>query len=353
MLSFHYDSVRIQSWAIHLPTSKVTSRELESELGAQYERLGIPFGTLERLTGVQSRYFWNDDVAPSSVATIAAREALANSGLAPERIGAVFNCSITRDYFEPATACIVHNALGLSESALVFDITNACIGFMNGLVLLANLIESRVVDAGIVVSGETNSRPVHVCMEHIRKADGLTRAELLQLLPTLTLGSGAVAYVLCHESIASSPHRFLGAVGRAGTKHHGLCAGNGDFCFNQPSDRDPIMTTNAKDLIGSAAQVGGRTWPDTSSLLGWRNEDIDHVFCHQVGKPLNDAFYRELGVDNSKEFTIYEKFGNQTSAALPIAVGRGVEEMDVQKGEKLLLLGFGSGINSLFVGVEW
>ncbi|MBI1851077.1 MAG: 3-oxoacyl-ACP synthase III [Planctomycetes bacterium] len=353
MLSFHFDSVRIESYAIHLPPSRVTSLQLEDVLAPQYDRLAIARGTLERLTGVQSRYFWGDDVTPSNVATIAAQTALDQIGFDPSNVKALFNCSITRDFFEPATACIVHHSLGLSECALVFDITNACIGFMNGLVLLANLIESRVIPAGIVVSGETNSRPVHMCMEHILKSKELTREGLLKLLPTLTLGSGAVAYVLCHESIASNGHRLVGGVGRAGSQFHDLCSGNGDFCFQQPADNDPIMTTSAKELISSAAQVGGRTWTEASAALGWSNADIDHVFCHQVGKPINDAFYREIGVDNSKEFTIYEEFGNQTSAALPIAVGRGVEALQIHAGEKLLLLGFGSGINSLFAGVEW
>ncbi|MBI1851080.1 MAG: hypothetical protein HYR85_12120 [Planctomycetes bacterium] len=164
-----FESVRVESLAIHMPDRRVTSLEIKRKILPIYERLGIPLGTLERVTGVESRCFWRDGIAPSEAATFAARAALDRVAFDAACIQALFSCSITRDFFEPATACIVHHALGLPESAFVLDVTNGSLGFLDGLVLLSSLIESRVVRAGIVVSGEANWRTVGTCIDDIEQ----------------------------------------------------------------------------------------------------------------------------------------------------------------------------------------
>jgi 3-oxoacyl-[acyl-carrier-protein] synthase-3 len=113
------------------------------------------------------------------------------------------------------------------------------------------------------------------------------------------------------------------------------------------------METESSKLIAAAALLGQRTWGDLSELLGWTKEQVDHVFCHQVGRQVNEAFYNTLGLDHTKEFAIYPKYGNLVSAALPTAFAIGSEEKKVAKGEKIVLTGFGSGLNSLFLGIEW
>lgn len=90
-----------------------------------------------------------------------------------------------------------------------------------------------------------------------------------------------------------------------------------------------------------------------SEVLGWSRDDVNHVFCHQVGRQVNEAFYRELGLDFSKEFSIYQEYGNMISAALPAAFVMGAEKKGIQRGDKVVCTGFGSGLNSLFWGVEW
>jgi 3-oxoacyl-[acyl-carrier-protein] synthase III len=72
-----------------------------------------------------------------------------------------------------------------------------------------------------------------------------------------------------------------------------------------------------------------------------------------VGRQVNEAFYKEIGLDYRKEFTIYKQYGNLVSSALPTAFFKGIKEKPVAVGEKVLLLGFGSGLNSIFTGIEW
>jgi 3-oxoacyl-[acyl-carrier-protein] synthase III len=353
MLSFRFEKVHIEAFDVNLPEREVTSEEMERQLAPLYERLKIPFGTLEKLTGIRSRYFWGGEVAPSQVATVAALKALEHTQIPRDAIQALFSCSITRDYFEPATACLIHNSMGLRRDCLVQDISNACLGFMNGMLMMANLIESGAVKAGIVVSGESIWRPIEYCIRTLLTRTDITRDQLIKYLPTLTLGSGAVAYVMCHKDIATSPHRLVAAVTNSASEHHTLCSGNGDYCILQPDNFEPLMETESSKLIAAAAVLGGETWPELSRVANWSRDGIDHVFCHQVGKQVNQAFYDTLGLDIEKEFTIYPKYGNLASAALPTALVLGSREKTMRTGEKVVLTGFGSGLNAMFMGIEW
>jgi 3-oxoacyl-[acyl-carrier-protein] synthase-3 len=216
MISFRFEHVRLESFGLNFPESLLTSAEIEERIAPVYERLRIPTGTLERVSGVATRGMWSTDVTPSSMATVAARQALERSGFRPDQIGALFNCSVSRDFFEPATACLVHHNLGIPEESLVLDITNACIGFSDGMIMLSHLIEAGTVKAGIICSGENISKVVHTTCSQLLGDTKITREKILQMLPTLTLGCGAVAAVLCHDSIAKSSHKFVGGVATPG-----------------------------------------------------------------------------------------------------------------------------------------
>ncbi len=353
MIRFAFKHVCIDSYAVNLPPNEMTSAEIEDRLAPLYKRLQIPMGTLEKLSGIRSRHLWDVKVLPSEVATVAATKALEKSGIERSQIGALFSCSVTRDNFEPATACIIHHNLELGEQSLAFDISNACIGFSDGLMMLGNLIESGIVKAGIVVSGENVARIVDNNLKTLLREEALTRDDLIELLPTLTLGSGAVAYVLCHDSISTHKHRLLGGALRTATQHSELCSGNADSCATDKNVESILMRTESSKIIAAASKLGSRLWPETSEVLGWKREDVQHIFCHQVGRQVNEAFYREMGLDYQKEYTIYREYGNMVSAALPTALALGVDDKPVRKGEKVLCTAFGSGLNGVFYGIEW
>jgi 3-oxoacyl-[acyl-carrier-protein] synthase-3 len=353
MIAFRFSSVCIESFAVDFPENEVSSSAIEQRLAPLYERLQIPSGTLAKLTGVNTRYYWGPTTAPSEVAATAGIRALDKIGFDSEDVRAVFNCSVTRDYFEPATAILVHRKLGIQEDSIAMDISNACLGFADGIVMLGSLIESGLVKAGLVVSGENISPIIDSSIDHLLKGSDIGRDELLRTLPCFTLGCGAVAFVLCHESIATQKHRLLGGVAKSASGFSDLCVGNRDYCLHHGRAIDPLMSTRASEIIARAAELGGRTWKAVSELLGWTRDDVDHIFCHQVGRGINEAFFREMGLDREKEFTIYGKYGNLASAALPAALAIGIGQKRVASGEKVLLTAFGSGLNSLFLGVEW
>jgi 3-oxoacyl-[acyl-carrier-protein] synthase-3 len=353
MVAFRFKNVCLESFAISIPPQELTSAQIEDTIANTYQQLGIPFGTLERLTGIGSRRHWDISERPSLLGTAVAREAIERAELPQDQVRALVSCSVTRDYFEPSTGCLIHRNLELSEDSIALDISNACLGFMDGIFFVSNLIESGLIKAGVVVSAEHSRCVFDATFKKVLNGSDLNRDQLLKILPTFTIGSGAVAYVLCHESISKHKHRVLGGATRSATQHCDLCVGNVDYHLVDSPPIEPLMETESSKLIAAAAILGAQTWKDSSEVLGWTKDDVDHVFCHQVGRQVNDAFYKTLGLDYAKEFTIYQTRGNLISAALPTAFAVGVEEKGIKKGEKIVMTGFGSGLNSLFLGVEW
>ena len=353
MFSSLFSDVHIECFGMHLPEYQLSTLEIEDRLAPIYKKHFVPAGTLEKLSGISSRGIFSEKEKPSDIATKAAKDAIEDLGFEADHIGAIFNCSVTRDYFEPATSVIVHKNLGFEEKVMAMDITNACIGFSNGMLLMANMIQSGVIKAGLICSGENMVHITDGTFKRLLEGESVGRKEFIKTLPTFTLGSGAVAMVLCHSSIATRTHRLVGLAARSASQHMDLCIGNGDFCFMQDMGIFPLMDTDSKRLISSAAKLGSRTWQDASEVLHWSKDDINHIFCHQVGKQVNGNFYDTVGLPIEKEYTVYQTYGNLVSAALPSALITGAREGLLKQGDKALLMGFGSGLNSIFSGIEW
>ena len=127
----YFKNVCLEGLATHLPNNIVTSENLEKRLSPIYDSLKLPYGRLEMMTGIKERRFWNKGVSPSEVATKAGEKAINNSGVDRSKIGCLINASVCRDFLEPATASLVHHNLELQQNALVFDISNACLGVLN------------------------------------------------------------------------------------------------------------------------------------------------------------------------------------------------------------------------------
>src|SRR5690606_19916489 len=152
--AMRYTNVHIQAFGHELPPRVVSSAALEDALSPLYQKLRLPEGRLELISGVRERRFWGPNTRPSTVSVRTVRAALERAGVGVERLGALVHTSVCRDYLEPATASVVAGALDLPRSAMVFDISNACLGFMNGLVTIANMIGLGQSQAGVVVATE-------------------------------------------------------------------------------------------------------------------------------------------------------------------------------------------------------
>src|SRR5215471_7995082 len=154
-----YQNVILESLGYTLPDEIVLSDEIEHLLEPLYSRLRLPPGRLELMTGIRERRFWPRDTLPSQVSIVSCRRAIEAAGIDAREIGALIHGSVCRDHLEPATACTVHHHLDLPLSCFIYDVSNACLGLLNGMVQIANMIELGQIRAGLVVASEV-SRPL-------------------------------------------------------------------------------------------------------------------------------------------------------------------------------------------------
>ena len=346
-----FEKVYIEGLAYHLPDNIVTSAELEKRLAPLYDRLKLPPGRLELMSGIQERRFWEKGVFPSEVATVAGEKAIALSGVDPNQIGCLISASVCRDFLEPSTASVIHNNLKLPGEAFVFDVSNACLGVLNGMSIIASMIEQGQILAGVVVAGENGGPLVNNTIETLLARKDITRSETKSSFASLTIGSAATGVVLAHEKIARQGHRLLGGVSMAETQFNHLCRGSDDS--GAGAEWSPLMETDSETLMLEGCRLAGKTWARTREVLGWTNEEVSRVFCHQVGKGHRRLMYENVGLDPEKDFSTLEFLGNTGSASLPTTWAMGVEKNVLKAGDKAALLGIGSGLNSLMMGVEW
>ena len=320
---------------------RITSLELEDRILDTLTRLGQKPGLIESLTGVVARRFFENGTQPSDAATRAAVQVLQQSGVERDAIGVVVSTSVCKDYIEPSIASTVHGNLGLGSKCLNFDIGNACLAFLNGMEIVANMIERGQIDYGLVVDGEDSRFAVESTIARLAGPQ-TTDQDLRDDFATLTLGSGAAAMILCRADLAKTSHRFVGGVQRAASQHNNLCRG-------QP-DR---MTTDAGALLTAGVSLAEQTWADARESLGWAAEDLDLLVMHQVGAGHFKTLLKRLGLSRDRAFLTYPEFGNIGPAAIPITLSKAAEAGRLHAGDRVGLMGIGSGLNCAMMEVRW
>jgi 3-oxoacyl-[acyl-carrier-protein] synthase-3 len=283
---------------------------------------------------------------------MAGKKAIAASGIPASELECLIFTSVSRDMMEPATASFVHNQLGLPERCLVFDISNACLGFLDGMIFLANMIELGQIQCGLLVAGETAEDLLESTIRKLGADSSLTRKTIKYSFASLTIGSGAVALVMTHENYSSGPQKFIGGAYRANTRHSELCQGG--LSGNPGSSPGSIlMATNSEELMKRGIETARDTWHDFLEKLGWLEGEIDVFFCHQVGHAHARLLFERLGLTPGKNFETLPLMGNTGSVSAPVTMAIGIEQGVFSKGQRAALLGIGSGINCLMLGVEW
>ena len=347
-----YKNVHIESFGYQLPENAITSLSLEERLAPVYDRLKLAFGRLEMMTGIRERRFWNEGTSPSQASTMAAIKAIDNAGISKEHINCLLHTSLSRDFLEPATAFLVHDSLELPHRATIFDISNACLGFVNGMVTLANMIELGQIKAGIVVASESSRHITDVTIDEILNDPEMSRDKIKPSLASLTLGSGAVATVLTHSSISESSHKLLGGATRTASQHNGLCRIKNDTYFFEENSR-PTMNTDSEGILKNGLILAADTWKTLKKELNWHNSDVDKIFCHQVTTVHQHLLFETLHLDSSKGFSSVEYLGNIGPVSLPITLAIAIEESQLNVGDTVAMLGIGSGLSCIMLGVEW
>ena len=339
----------------------VTSTELEDRLAPVYAALRIEPGQLEAMTGIVERRYWEPGFPVWQGAARAAHSALQNSGVSATDLDVLIYGGVCRQYFEPATACHVAAALQrtgspISPSAAIFDVGNACLGVLNGMLDIANRLELGQIRAGMVVSCETARDIVDAQIEAMLDQPDMERFRFC--IASLTGGSGAVAVILTDGSFGGPKRRRLvGAVTESAPEHHMLCrwgmherprhGRGGPVLFEQ------FMSTDSVAVLEHGVALGKRTWSKLLRELDWAGPSIDRFVTHQVGSTHRASILGALEIDAERDFVAYDFLGNTGTEALPIADGLAQEREFLQPGHRVGLLGIGSGLSCMMMGVEW
>ena len=303
-----FENVCIESLAVALPEEIWTSTQIEEQLRPLYERLKLPAGRLELMTGIRERRMWPAGTRPSDASAKAGRAVLAKSSLRAEQVELFIHGAVSRDMLEPATASFAHRGIGLPGSAQIFDVSNACLGFLNSLTIAAAMIESGQIRCAMVVAGE-NGRPLVEQTLRTLLEQPLTRNEIKPYFANLTIGSGAVGAIVCHRSLVKGPaHRLLGGVARAATEHSDLCKGD------THGAEALAMQTDSEQLLLAGVALAKETWTEFTARQG---SEFARFICHQVGSTHRRKLYEALGLDLAKDFSTFETLGTTGSVALP------------------------------------
>ncbi len=342
-----FNNVRIESMAYALPDEVWSSATIEQQLTGLYERLRLPLGRLEHMTGIRERRFWSRPVSASEASAMAGEAVLKKTRFKAKDFDILMHTSVCRDRLEPATASYVHRRLGMGPQTQIFDLSNACLGWLNAVSVAGAMIEAGTIKRALLVAGE-NGRPLVETTISTLLNTGLTRQSIKPFFANLTIGAGSVAAVLCHASEApDDAPAVLGGAVETDTSHNNLCeggAGVGDGL---------VMQTDSEQLLLAGLDVGGRAWDRFKNTLNWTNETPDRVICHQVGKAHMDRLLQRLHLNPLKNFTTFESLGNIGSVSVPITLAMGVEKAFIKAGDKVALLGIGSGLSSMMMGLRW
>jgi 3-oxoacyl-[acyl-carrier-protein] synthase III len=385
-----YSRVYVDAIGYELAPEVISSAELEHRLVPLYEKLKIPAGQLEAWTGITERRWWPAGYPLTSGATEAARRALEHSNVASSDIGVMIYAGVCREQFEPATACGVAANLGISRDAAVFDVSNACLGVLNGMVDIANRIELGQIKAGMVVSCESAREIIEYTIQ--RLLEDMTMDAFTKSLATLTGGSGAVAVLLTDGSFSrEKKHRLLGGVTKAAPEHHLLCrwgfesllpaAVNKVDAILPPSVTHTkfgnllpqlvqqkvsgilparvshaftqFMQTDSIGVLKYGVDLGMNTWRAFLTKIGFSSDQIDKVICHQVGKGHREQVLNALGISHQKDFCTFPYLGNMGTVSLPLTAAIADERGFLNRGDRVGFLGIGSGLNCLMLALDW
>ena len=380
-----YQRVFLESIVAVVPDEVVTTDALERRLEPLYSRLKLPEGRLELMTGIKERRLWPQGELPGTQSIQTVRHLLELTGIDRSKIGCFVHASVCRDFLEPATACRVHDANGLPSNCAVYDVSNACLGILSGMVQIANMIELGQIEAGIVGGTESSRALLETTIAHLNTNPGINRRNVKTMFASLTIGSGSAAVLLTNETLSTTKNRLLGGVVRANTTQCRLCQSETDQAGSD--SMQPLMQTDSETLMHEGVATAKLAFDDFLPEIGWQRSDIysnrleipeagngspasqggcarpkaavhtdcgiNRAFCHQVGKMHQQLLFERLGLDETINFATLPYLGNTGSVALPTAAAFGLQTGFAKPNDRIALLGIGSGINVIMLGLDW
>lgn len=305
----------------YLPEKILTNADLEKMVDTSDEWI------LKRV-GIRERRISDENTFTSDLATKAAEQALQNAGLKPEEIDLIVLASVTPDMYTPSTACIVQKNLG-AVNAVAFDMNAACTGFVFAIVTAAQYLENGMFKNALVIG-----------------ADALSKVTEYQDRATCVLfGDGAGAAVLqATEEETGVLSSVMGSDGASGD----CLTAPGLRCDAEELEKRPYGNPRTIWMDGSAVfkfavRVMSASAQEVVEKAGKTLEDVKLLVPHQANMRIIDSASKRLGLSD-RTFVNIDKYGNMSSACIPIALCEAVEQGRIGKGDLAVLVGMGGGL---------
>lgn len=341
-----FKNVVIESFGYALSDQLMTSSMIEEKLSPLYQKLNLPEGRLELMTGIHTRRVWPSGTRPSDLSTQAAEKLFLKSSFKKSDVDLLIHASVCRDFLEPATASVVHAQLELPKKTMIFDLSNACLGVINAIVVAGNMIENGQVKTALIVSGENGGPLLENTIHDLLTNPSINRKTIKKYIANLTIGSAATAILLTHRDLYPKGHTVIGGAALTDSSANHLCRGDGN-------PHSLIMETDSEELLKYGVMLAKSTWHDLLRELEWDNNTPDLVLTHQVGSAHEKLSLSSLELSHKKTYRTYPFLGNTGSSALPITLMMAFEEGHIKTNDRIALLGIGSGLSSIMLGVQW
>ena len=345
--------LHLSAFGIEMAPCVVLSSDLEDRMASTWEKLGIPRGQIEQLTGVRERRWWEEGTSISQMAAKACQKALDRAGMKIGDVDRLIYTGVCREGFEPATACAVAHHLGADHPLELHDLSNACLGSMDAIVLAEDSIRSGRHKRILVVSCESARDIVEIACHQMVKnpdIDLFTRS-----LATWTGGSGAAAMLLVSSEISDQGPRLLGSAQGTDSRWHELCRWgvNTELQSDNPATRTEFMHTDAIGVLRHGVSLGLQTWNRFLDHLNWSAEDVDRTICHQVGSAHRQEILPSLGISPEQDYITFPFLGNIGTVSIPMTAALAAERGVLLPGHQVAFLGIGSGLVCRMLAWEW
>lgn len=287
-------------------------------------------------TGIRERRIAEPHIATSDLSYMASKIALDNAGLTPDEIDLIIVATVTPDMFFPATACILQNKL--SASCPGFDLSAGCSGLIYALSVGTQFVANGTYDNVLVVGGETLSKII----------DWQDRSTCV------LFGDAASAIVLSPIDSGGFKSFVLGADGSGGSLLE-IPAGGSRLpaSYETVSQRLHFIKMNGREVFKFAVRIMGEASLEAIEKAGLTPSDIDLFIPHQANIRIIESAAERLNIPKDKVFVNLDKYGNTSSASVGLALYEALLAGKIQRGSKIVMVGFGAGLTWGACVLEW
>lgn len=322
---------RISGLGVAVPDRIVTNHDFEKTLETSDQWI------VER-TGIKQRHHADRGLTLAELAKRASLVALEQARIGPEDLGAIILATATPDRLLPSTACDLQALLGADQAA-AYDLCAACSGWLYGLTQAEGLIASGQSEHVLVVGGELLSRIIDM-------SDRTT---------AILFGDGAGAAIV---SRATDDRGMLSTFIRSDGKLAELLwrpAGGARIPISQQvvDDKSHYIRMAGREVFKSAVLTMAEACDEALRRAGVTADQIDLLIPHQANIRIIQATADHAGIPMDKVMVNVDKFGNTSSASIPLALADAVAEGRVKDGSLLLLVAFGAGFTWGSIVVRW